>query len=343
MRKALVLSLALSLLCVVSPPQFTATTSAQSLGGLERGYRTGYSDGYVAGYRDAGQHQPYNFRGNADFRRADRAYSTTYGAREDYRDGYQQGFGSGYDDGYQNRGYNSSIPNNITPKGTVADDNYNSNGNGNGNYDPRNDSSSNVPDNSSGSSTSGGNRPVGPAPSSIPSSTLLLVEMLDAVSTDQNRKGDRFQARVIEPAELEGAIVEGHVEKAERPGRAKGTAHLQLAFDTIRIDNGRDSRLKAQVVEVVALRPGDKVEAVDAEGGVRGKASKARDAVKIGFGTAVGAVIGVIFGGGKGAAAGAAIGGGATSANVLTSRGNEINLDRGQQMRLRTSGNTYLN
>jgi hypothetical protein len=335
MRKALVLSLALSLFCVLSLPRFTATTCAQSLGGLERGYRTGYSDGYVAGYRDTAQHRPYDFRNNSDFRRADRAYAATYGSVEDYRDGYQQGFGAGYDDGYQNRGYNSAIPNNISPKGTVSDDDVRP--------DPGNSSSSNVPDYNGGSSISGGNRPVGPAPSSIPSSTLLLVEMLDSLSTEKSQRGDRFQARVIEPAELEGAIVEGHVEKAERPGRAKGTAHLQLAFDTIRIDSGGDSRLKAQVVEVVALRPGDKVEAVDTEGGVRGRASKARDMVKIGFGTAVGAVIGAIFGGGKGAAAGAAIGGGATGANVLTSRGNEISLNRGQQMRLRTSGNTQLN
>lgn len=335
MRKALVLSLALSLLCVLSPPQFTATTSAQSLGGLERGYRTGYSDGYVAGYRDAGQHRPYDFRNNTDFRKADRGYATTYGAVEDYRDGYQQGFGSGYDDGYQNRGYNSTIPGNISPKGTVGDNNVPS--------DSGNNSSSNTPDDNYGSSTSGGNRPAGPVPTSLPSSTILLVEMLDSVATDQNQKGDRFQARVIEPAELEGAIVQGHVEKAQRPGRAKGTAQLQLAFDTIRIDNGSDSRLRAQVVEVVSLRPGDKVETVDSEGGVRGKASKARDAVKIGVGTAVGAVIGAIFGGGKGAAAGAAVGGGAGTAGVLTSRGNEIALNRGQQMRLRTNGNTQLN
>ena len=159
MRKALVLSLALSLFCVLSLPQFN-TTSAQSLGGLERGYRTGYSDGYVAGYRDAGQHQPYNFRGNADFRKADRAYSTTYGAREDYRDGYQQGFGSGYDDGYQNRGYNSTIPNDITLKGTVAeDDNYRPNNPSNSSNYPGNNSTSNAPDNNNGYSTSGGNRP----------------------------------------------------------------------------------------------------------------------------------------------------------------------------------------
>lgn len=319
MRKGLVHLLALSLVCAFGFP-LAGAVSAQTVNPLERGYRTGYSDGYVAGYRDTVDHAQYDFKNNPDFRKADRAYIPAYGPVEDFRDGYQQGFSVGYDDGFQSRGFNSTIPKNIARKGTIDDDDTNSSS-------------------SSGSSTSGG----GITASSIPKNTVLLVELLDELSSERSQKGDRFQARIMEPAEFEGAIIEGHVERVQRPGKVSGTAQLQLAFDTIRVDTGADMELKAQVVEVVPLNPGDKVETADSEGGIKGRASKTKDAVKVGFGTAVGAIIGAIAGGGKGAAIGAAIGGGATGASVLSSRGSDIKLDRGQQLRIRTTASARLN
>jgi hypothetical protein len=322
MRKGLVHLLALSLVCAVCLPLAATTGSTQSLGAIERGYRTGYSDGYVSGYRDTVNHAQSDYRGKQDFLDADRAWVAAYGDKETYRDGYQQGFSIGYDDGYQSRGFNSAIPRDLTAKGTV-----------------------NGPDSSNDSgtySTSGGSRPVGSAPSYLPDNTVLLVELMDGVSTERSNKGDRFQMRVIEPAEFEGMMIDGHIEKVERPGKVKGTAQLQLRFDTIRPQSGPDQRFNAQVVEVVPMNPDDRVETVDPEGGVKGKASKTADAVKVGMGTAIGAVIGAIAGGGKGAAIGAAIGGGAGGAAVLTSRGREIDLTRGQQLRIRTVGSTKL-
>ena len=54
----------------------------------------------------------------------------------------------------------------------------------------------------------------------------------------------------------------------------------------------------------------------------------------------IGAIIGVIAGGGKGAAIGAIIGGGVGTAGVMTQRGKDIRLERGQHMKIRTSTDT---
>ena len=54
----------------------------------------------------------------------------------------------------------------------------------------------------------------------------------------------------------------------------------------------------------------------------------------------IGAIIGTIAGGGKGAAIGAIIGGGAGTAGVMTQRGKDVRLERGQQLKIRTSTDT---
>jgi len=54
----------------------------------------------------------------------------------------------------------------------------------------------------------------------------------------------------------------------------------------------------------------------------------------------VGAIIGAIAGGGVGAAIGASIGAGVGTAGVLNQRGKDIRLYQGQQLRIRTAGDT---
>ncbi len=152
----------------------------------------------------------------------------------------------------------------------------------------------------------------------IPRDTIMRIELLSNLSTDASQKGDRFQARVIEPKEFDGATIEGHVTSVKRPGRAKSTAELQLSFDEIRMADGRSSRLSAQVIEVIPSS-GQGVGKVDSEGGVQGKGS-------------------TIAGGGVGAAVGATIGAGVGTAGVLTERGRDISLYQGQQLRIRTAG-----
>ncbi len=54
----------------------------------------------------------------------------------------------------------------------------------------------------------------------------------------------------------------------------------------------------------------------------------------------VGAILGAIFGGAQGAAIGAAIGGSVGTAGVLTSRGRDLHLERGQQLKIRAENET---
>lgn len=172
----------------------------------------------------------------------------------------------------------------------------------------------------------------------IPRNTILALELLTPVSTDTSQRGDRLQARVIEPAQYAGYMVEGRVSQVRRPGKVKGVAELQLAFDQIRSNDNRSATLHAELIEVTPM--GGESTEIDSEGGVKGRDSTKDDAAKVGAASGVGAIIGLIAGGGKGAAIGAIIGGGVGTAGVMTQRGKDIRLDRGQHLKIRTSTDT---
>lgn len=303
----------------------TADSHAAGLQGqstaLERGYRTGYSDGYNSGYRDVSDQAVRSYQDKDEYQRADRNYNQVWGPIEDYRDGYQQGFEAGYAAGFDRRPFDSSIPTGLSRRGTA-------------------DSGTVAPDNSQG--TAGTSAPVASAPIFIQRDAILLVEMQQSLSTDVSQQGDRFQARVIEPRELDGAIIEGRITRVKRAGKLKGTSELQLAFETIRMPDNRVSGLRAQVVEVVDMGQRDGVGDVDSEGGVRGRSSTKDDVSKVGASTGIGAIIGAIAGGGKGAAIGAAIGGSIGTAGVLSTRGKDLRLERGQQLRIRAASETRI-
>src|SRR5207253_4695704 len=108
-------------------------------------------------------------------------------------------------------------------------------------------------------------------PVSIPRDTVMRVELMSNLSTDASQRGDRFQARVMEPREYEGATLDGRVTEVKRPGKGKGTAHLQLAFEHIQMPDGRSSNMSGQVIEVLSMSSSRNVGKVDPEGGVRGE------------------------------------------------------------------------
>ena len=290
---------------------------------LERGYRTGYSDGYTAGYKDVTDGAARNYQNKEDYKRADRSYNDVWGPVEDYRDGYQQGFEAGYSTGYERQQFNSTLPTGLRRRGAKAaatvDDGLST---------PRNDPP-----------TVSADQPV-PANGSlaIPRNTILALELLTPVSTDVSQRGDRLQAKVIEPVEFEGYVVEGRVAQVKRPGKVKGVAELQLAFDQIRSTDNRTATLHAELLEITPM--GGDSTTIDTEGGVKGQDSTKDDAAKVGAASGIGAIIGVIAGGGKGAAIGAIIGGGVGTAGVMTQRGKDIRLERGQHMKIRTSSDT---
>jgi hypothetical protein len=298
---------------------------------LERGYRTGYSDGYTAGFRDGGDKAARDYRTKEDYQRADRSFNEVWGPIEDYRDGYQQGFEAGYTAGYDHKDFDSTIPTGLRRRtvqaapassgGTVAQDNV----------PPTVDTPvSSAPANAPVNSVAA---PTGSV--SIPRNTLLAVELLSPLSTDVTHRGDRFQARITEPSEFAGAIVEGRVAEVKRPGKVKGVAQLQLRFEQIRFADNTTAEFHADLVEIL-----NEGVTIDSEGGVRGRDSTKDDVAKVGAATGIGAIIGGIAGGGSGAVIGAIIGGGAGTAGVMNQRGKDVRLDRGQILKIKTSTDT---
>ena len=343
LRIPLATLLSLALISTLSVGHFGAA-GARAQGqstALERGYRTGYSDGYNAGFKDLSDHAPRDFQNKAEYHAANRSYNQTWGTLEDYRDGYQQGFEAGYVSGYEGRSFDSSIPTGLSRRGSEQQRDAQP-----VQQQPQEQQQTTNPNddeaivNRSGNSYPTTNVPA-TGPLMIPRETFLIIEMESSLSTEASQRGDRFQARVIEPAQYQGAIIEGRVTRVKRPGRVKGVAELQLSFEQIRMPDNRSSNFSAEVVEVVPTGRSDEGE-VDSEGGVRGHDSTKDDVAKVGAATGIGAIIGLIAGGGKGAAIGAAIGGGVGAGGVLSKRGRDIRLERGQQLKLRTSSDARI-
>lgn len=300
---------------------------------LERGYRTGYSDGFSAGSKDVAENAARDFRSNEDYQRGDRSFNQAWGTIEDYRDGYQQGFEIGYNAGYDRRPFESAIPAGISRRG--ATDSTPANPVNTPDNSAPIDSNNSAPVNNS--QTSGPTNGVSNGPLFIPRDSILLVELESSLSTDASQRGDRFQARVIEPREFAGATVDGRVTQVKRAGKVKGRSELQLEFEAIHFPDGRTTALKADVVELIDIGSRDEAGTVDSEGGVKGRSSTKDDISRVGASTGIGAIIGAVVGGGQGAAIGAAIGGGIGAGTVFTKRGQDVRLGRGQQMKIRTA------
>jgi hypothetical protein len=343
-------ALALALLTAFSPAALSgsalaAAAARQTSGALERGYRTGYSDGYQAGYRDSVEGAQRDARAKEDYRNANRVYVPAYGSLEDYRDGYRQGFESGYDSGYDRRGFDSTVPTTLRRRGVADVETADTTPSRRSDDDAQP-----TPDDTRPASDSNAGRPVSdPAASSsargsiqIPLDTTLRVELLNNLSTDVSQRGDRFEARVVEPAEYADMVVTGRVSSVRRPGKVRGSGQLQLTFQQIRSSDGRWANFNAQVLEVVTRRTDSGIGEVDEEGGVRGQSTTKDDVTKVGAATGIGAIIGAIAGGGKGAAIGAAIGAGVGTGGVMTARGKDIRLERGQELMIRTSTDTRI-
>ncbi|HEV8588817.1 MAG TPA: hypothetical protein VGQ72_08070 [Pyrinomonadaceae bacterium] len=323
-KKKVFLSLSMAAIMITLPLSFVsvgAQATQNQASALMRGYRAGYSDGYPAGAQDSAKQADRDFRAKAAYQQADRAYSPSFGSLDEYRNGYQQGFEVGYNDGYDRKNFDSTIPDDLKVREQNED--------------------------SQAPTLTNANRPDDRTTNTanlfvIPPDTVMRVELGSNLSTDASQNGDQFQAKVLEPKEYEGAMIEGRVTRVKRPGKVKGTAELQLSFDEIRLVDGRSAKMSAQVIEVLQTGTSQGVGKVDPEGGVQGKDSTKGDVAKVGAATGVGAIIGAIFGGGTGAAVGATIGAGVGTAGVLRERGKDIYLYQGQQLRIRTAGNAEI-
>ncbi|MDT8070781.1 MAG: hypothetical protein ROO76_21685 [Terriglobia bacterium] len=143
----------------------------------------------------------------------------------------------------------------------------------------------------------------------VPSGTPVTVRLSTAVSSASNQAGDRFDAvldaplvvngKTIAPA---GAAVTGRVVAAEQSGHLQHPGMIQIALDTITINN---KAVPVTTSSVIA----------------RGTSHKKRNLAWIGGSTAGGALIGGLAGGGKGALIGSMVGaGGGTTAAYATGK-----------------------
>lgn len=151
----------------------------------------------------------------------------------------------------------------------------------------------------------------------VPIGTTLALTLDDRIASDLNRVDDAVHARIERPVMVDGVLaipegtrVLGRVTTVEASGKVQGRATVALLFDRVDIDSRR-YEIHSEAVSY------------------RASSTKTDDAKKIGIGAGAGAVIGGLLGGKKGAGAGAAIGGGAGTAMVLTTAGDEVELPAG--------------
>jgi len=156
------------------------------------------------------------------------------------------------------------------------------------------------------------------------------------LSTQTVREGDHFTITVRQPAQYEGAVIEGHVSNVQRSGRLTGRSQMTLNFDTVRLRNGESYRF-AGILESVRTIQGDTVR-VDNEGAVRDDSQTTKTEQRAAIGTAVGAIIGAIAGGGKGAAIGAIVGAGSGAGSVYIQGREDLDLGAGTELTIRATG-----
>jgi hypothetical protein len=158
----------------------------------------------------------------------------------------------------------------------------------------------------------------------------------NGLSTQTAREGDRFTVTVRQPAQYQGAVIEGHVSNVQRSGRLTGRSQMTLNFDSIRLRDGGSYRF-AGILQSVRTTQGDTVR-VDNEGSVRDTSQTTKTEQRAAIGTAVGAIIGAIAGGGKGAAIGAIVGAGGGAGSVYVQGRDDLDLGAGTELTIRASG-----
>lgn len=147
-------------------------------------------------------------------------------------------------------------------------------------------------------------------PVTVPAGTQVSVRMDSALSTKTHRAGEEFAATLTNPLYVAdrlvvpaGSTARGVIVESSPGGRVKGVA-----------------RLGVRLTEIVTPKSEAITVATDAVYR-QARATKAKDATKIGIGSGIGAAIGAIAGGGKGAAIGAGAGAGAGTGMVLATHG----------------------
>jgi len=297
----------------------------------QHGYRAGYEDGFTKGKSDFNESQQRDFSSSEAYNRADRGYQVRMGTKAEFEESYRIGFELGYNDGFFARPFTVSVPPNL---GNIVIAAVNASS-APAQPDPAPVSSapaSTRPRNADVDGSRADDRSSGRA--IVPDGIEMKIRLSTQISTKTNKEGDKFTAVVLDPSDFADAIIEGHIAKLNQSGKATGKTELALAFDSIRLRDGRSSRFAAQVEKVYQS---ETVKTVDEEGNVE-TSSRTKDTATRGIGgAALGAIIGGIAGGGKGAAIGAAIGAGVGAGSVFIQGGKELILDPGTEILIRSA------
>jgi hypothetical protein len=162
----------------------------------------------------------------------------------------------------------------------------------------------------------------------VPVGTNLKIRLDDTLSSKKSSVGDRFTATALDPVRFNEGTITGHISSIKKSGKVKGRTSMNLAFDSIRLRDGRSGTLHGYVTKVYGSGSGQ----ADSEGGVesggRGKQTIKRTAI----GGGAGAVLGAIIGGGKGAAIGLLIGGAGGAGSLAVKGSKELKLESGTEM-----------
>jgi hypothetical protein len=168
--------------------------------------------------------------------------------------------------------------------------------------------------------------PVHSALIAIPAGTHVRVRLEQTIDTKRNHPGDRFEATLISPIQVNGDLLvprgttfEGHVTEAKHSGRFKGRAELGVELDSFRM-NGAVYRVVTAPDTLVSGR------------------HRKRNWILMGGGSGVGAGIGAIAAGGPGALIGAGAGAGAGAVGAFFTGRKDVKLpvETPLEFRLRT-------
>jgi hypothetical protein len=156
----------------------------------------------------------------------------------------------------------------------------------------------------------------------IPEGTEMQVRLDTPLSSRTARAEDRFEATVMMPVYVDnrmvveaGARVRGTVVSAEPSERPARGGKLDLAFNSIELEDGTRVDVRSRVVSIS--------ENID----------RSETGQKAGMGAALGTLLGAVIGGKKGALVGLIVGG---AGGAITTRGEEVELPEGTILTLRT-------
>lgn len=175
----------------------------------------------------------------------------------------------------------------------------------------------------------------------VPKDTTFALELLSPLSTQNNKKNDKFECKVLSPVQYAGAIVSGHLRKVKNAGKANGKSEIDMAFDSITLTDSRVAGFNAQVKEINDVAHAANSGLADTEGTVKGKSRVKISVKRAVVGALFGAIIGGAIAGANGAVAGAAIGAGVAVTSTLATEGPNLEFKAGTQFTVLTNSPSH--